>query len=146
MNWGVKGRELDLEVATRVMGYEKWSWDHARLRGRFWMVFEPGLADTFFQNLGDVRPAMTVDGEKPTEAAMKHVPTFSTDLNSAWTVADRMKEAGLEVTVTDLDERWQVIVKREGELLSSVSSSAAEAICEAAVGSVDKGMWDPNLL
>jgi len=149
MNWGVTGREQDLAVATRIMGYEKWAWDNPLLRGRFWKVFEPGEVDAFFKEhsgSSDARPAPAKDGERPAAEALQWVPCFSTDANAAWVVADRMKDAGLMVEVTNLVENWQVVVKKGTDSILCSRPSAAEAICEAALISVDKKMWEPNLI
>lgn len=75
------GRELDVLVAEKVMGYRWHAWEHS---GSFTYLIEPGDED-----LGETSIARRRGGVL--EASQYSGAHYSTDIAAAWLVVERMR-------------------------------------------------------
>ena len=130
----VAGRELDAEVAEKVMGWSgcdparRWKKQDARLYGRPWEYSE---REEWCRGLG--HPPRTGFGVWP-------FPLYSTDGSASWWIVEYMKAEGWHVTVADRDvggwyaRFWQdPSPDRTAKMCSHVGDTAALAICLAAL-------------
>lgn len=119
----VAGRELDAEVAEKVMGWR-----------RYPIPFNRGQA-ALLPNLAAVelvRPGMNLNG---------FAPAYSTDIAAAWQVVEKMVADGKVVVVKgdglrdgERNPRWTVLV--DGQPRTD-AHTAALAICHAALAALE---------
>jgi len=107
-------REVDREVARAVMG---------------WTEFER-VADEHGERMG-LRP----DGYRD------FVPRYSGDVAAAWKVVERIIAQGgcPEYRFSEGEHFWRFLSPWRGSVAFDVASSAAEAICRAALAWVEDG-------
>jgi len=138
-------REMDALVAEKIMG---WVWLRHIVRpssgqGYEWMrsLFIPDhKVEPFEEGTGELGNVPS-HGEEP--VAIMNAPHYSTDLNAAWQVVEKMQTLSWTFTVSGLRAHiWKAeFMKRTGnvmqDLLSSDSADTApRAICLAALHAV----------
>ena len=127
------GRELDVLVAEKVMGWrrrfgafvdDQWSDDAVIL-----LPFEPGKY-----------PKEPVYTDAPITVVSPVTPRFSTDIADAWTVVERLLGDGCRVTCRVADGGARVEIDTpflHPRMFSATAVSAPLAICRAAIAVVE---------
>lgn len=137
MSEQLTGRELDAEVAVKVMGWSMYHYDKDYADNCYWM-----LMDGDCNPVAEIKrtPAGFDTGERKTEAeAWADCPAFSTDIAAAWQVMERMVSRGWWplVQLDDHAEKWICQFQDQyGEGFSDEAKTAPEAICRAALAAI----------
>jgi hypothetical protein len=108
------GRELDLLVAEKVMGWKRQETDNT---GRY-------IASDVL-----IRP----------EGQLDLIPAYSGDIKAAWEVVSRLRH-DWDFIITDRTAVWEVKIRAsawsEGIVLTGIGKDVPHAICEAALQTV----------
>ena len=110
----LSGRELDVAVAERVMG---WTWKECHIKPRY-----PDQKPY---------PGQWVPPGKKWKAPPWDIPRYSTDIARALEVVERLATPDECITITYVKGDWVVAV--DGAEVVASSKSAPEAICHAAL-------------
>ena len=104
------GRELDAQVAEKVMG-----WRHVR---------ETGPPDDLY-------------GQEPGRSGTVYiVPHYSTDIGAAWAVVERLRDIDCDLTIESAGNQWHVSLL-VGAIVGT-AQAAPLAICRAALKVVER--------
>jgi hypothetical protein len=125
------GRELDEEVAVRVLGYRWVQWKTgegvlppSEERGRFLAPVE-GLLSRHQVEVGRRGPL----AREP----YRYVPRFSVELESALEAAQAVGLLRNENTVLELSDQGEWTVRAKGDRLTMTAATLPEALCRAAL-------------
>lgn len=116
------GRELDALVAEKVMGLENVKFQPLRTKkipgGNNFLIINEDL----YYGCGELE---------------KQVPTYSTDIISAWEIVEKLKHLEPELTWSDEHQCWHMTLwKGANQGMMPGSKTAPHAICLAALKAV----------
>lgn len=90
------GRDLDVLVLEKVLGYQWWRSSSSGNR----CLFPPGKKPGWFNELADGTEPLVSDWK------MMRIPACSTDIAAAWEVVERLREYGWVIGLWIDDEPW----------------------------------------
>lgn len=137
----LKGSEVDAEIAEKLFGFRRMSFKRQDQSERMWMLTKD---DDWFTEEGrkNVGWAPATPDEKPFSDALRDVPRYSTKIEDAWLVVERITAAGLTLSVAGDKDEWDFIaVGDDGECISTkIFPTAPPAICDLALQLFAKGL------